>query len=61
MLTDEMVKKFQQGADQYIAKMKSMPKQQAKDFATNELIKMGVLNRNGKPKKTIVTGDFFGW
>ena len=45
----------------YIQEFKSMDKEEAKKIAKETLIETGVLDENGKPKETIVTGDFFGW
>lgn len=50
-----------QSVNDYIDNFKKMDKEEAKKIATQALIETGVLDENGNPKETIVTGDFFGW
>ena len=54
---DELMK----SVNDYIQEFKSMDKEEANKIAKETLIETGVLDENGKPKDTIVTGDFFGW
>ena len=39
----------------------AMDSEDAKEFATEWLIDIGALDKNGMEKEQIVTGDFFGW
>ena len=47
--------------EEYIEKLRTMDREEAKLISKEALIKTGVLDENGNPKETIVTGHFFGW
>lgn len=49
-----------QSVNDYIADFKKLDKEEAKTIATQALIETGVLDDDGNPKETIVTGCFFG-
>ena len=49
------------GMREYIEKLRTMDREEAKKVSKEALIKAGVLDENGIPKETIVTGNFFGW
>ena len=55
------LEEFDQGVDEYLKKLDAMDDDEAKKYATEVLIKTGAFDANGKPKKQIVDGDFFGW
>lgn len=48
-------------AKRFIAKLSSMPEEEAKAYSKDVLIQIGALDKNGQVKEQIVTGDFFGW
>ena len=41
--------------------LKQKDPEKAREISRKELMEIGVLDEEGKPKKTIVTGQFFGW
>jgi hypothetical protein len=49
------------GMQEYIEKLRTMDREEAKKVSKEALIKAGVLDENGNAKENIVTGDFFGW
>lgn len=49
------------GMQEYINKLRTMDREEAKIIAKENLTKAGILDENGKTKENIVTGDFFGW
>lgn len=49
------------GMQEYINKLRTMDREEAKKISKETLIKTGVLDENGNAKENIVTGDFFGW
>ena len=49
------------GMQEYIDKLRTMDREEAKKISKEALIKAGVLDENGNAKENIVTGDFFGW
>ena len=50
-------KEYIEGMKRYLEELKQQPPEQAKDEAKKALIRTGVLTRNGKPKKTIVSWE----
>lgn len=52
---------FAQGVKRYIEELKSLNPEEAKKVSIEALKQSGVLDEQGNPKETIVTGDFFGW
>ena len=49
------------GMQEYINKLRTMDREEAKKIAKENLTQAGILDENGKTKENIVTGDFFGW
>ena len=49
------------GMQEYIDKLRTMDREEAKKISKEALIKAGVLDENENAKENIVTGDFFGW
>lgn len=43
------------GMDEYIKYLESLPPEQAREYARKVLIETGVLNKDGSPKKNIVS------
>lgn len=58
--SEELVKMMQDYLDEYRELKKTDPKR-AREIAVQDLKEIGVLDENGKPRETIVTGMFFGW
>ena len=61
MITEDYIQRFEAFCDNYIHGLDSMPSDEAKKKARENLIAIGVLDKDGREKKQIVTGDFFGW
>ena len=55
------IEEFEAGVDEYLKELDAMDEDEAKEHAKKVLVETGVLDKNGNPKKQIVTGDFFGW
>ena len=61
MITQGYVDAIETDINRLITELKSMNPEDAKKQSKEALIRMGVLDENGRTKKQIVTEDFFGW
>lgn len=61
MIAQGYVDAIETDINRLITELKSMNPEDAKKQSKEALIRMGVLDENGRTKKQIVTGDFFGW
>lgn len=55
------IEELTKGVNEYIANLKAMPEDKAREISLNTLKRTGVVDENGNTKEQIVTGDFFGW
>lgn len=55
------VKDFEETTNKYISQLQKASPKKAKEIATENLKKIGILTRSGNVKKKIVQGDYFGW
>lgn len=54
MFVEKQYRSSIEGMEKYVKKLQTMPEEEAKKLAKENLIKCGVLTRTGKPKNQIV-------
>ncbi len=55
-IKENTVDDYIKGMQKHVSKIKTLSSEQSRDI----LIRTGVLNKNGSPKKNICTGGFYG-
>lgn len=60
LTADESIKRMKEYLEEF-NELKRKDPEKAREISQKELMEIGVLDEAGKPKKTIVTGQFFGW